>query len=134
MSAVRKGCCRLAKQLPCDRANIPILQVAPGAGRVTRLSAPPPVSTPKEVSPPSTTNGSANDIGGLAETSASHERDVADMTKAELAQERRSLLMKLFADTGTAKIPAVIRWRPRSPKCLLDKGIVSTCYWVVVWK
>ena len=88
-----------------------IRQVAPGAGRVTRLSAPPPVTTPKDVSPPSTANGSVNVNGndGLVEKGVAPERDVADMTKAELAQERRSLLMKLFADTGTAKIPAVIR-------------------------
>lgn len=35
--------------------------------------------------------------------------DWRSMTRRELAQERRSLLMKLFADTGTAKIPAVLR-------------------------
>lgn len=34
---------------------------------------------------------------------------LAELSKRELAQQRRSLLMKLFADTGTAKIPAVLR-------------------------
>lgn len=79
-------------------------QVGPGAGRVTKLSALPPAPVSKEVADPSSTQDSTN--GDVAEPST---RDVADMTKAELAQERRSLLMKLFADTGTAKIPAVIR-------------------------
>lgn len=85
---------------------------------MTRLSSLPPASVAKDAndsSPPSTstaeTNGSIN--GGPVEATASGSgrdvRDVAEMTKTELAQERRSLLMKLFADTGTAKIPAVIR-------------------------
>lgn len=49
----------------------------------------------------------AEKVAGQSEAdTGSH---VAAMSKRELAQERRSLLMKLFADTGTAKIPAVIR-------------------------
>ncbi|CAM9597424.1 unnamed protein product, partial [Ectocarpus sp. 13 AM-2016] len=79
-------------------------KVGPGAGRVTKLSALPPAPVSKEVTDHSATQDSTN--GDVAEPPT---RDVADMTKAELAQERRSLLMKLFADTGTAKIPAVIR-------------------------
>ncbi|CAM9436857.1 unnamed protein product, partial [Hapterophycus canaliculatus] len=84
-------------------------KVAPGAGKVTKLSALPPASVSKDgrATSASTTDGSVN--GGLAEPMAISERSVEEMTKAELAQERRSLLMKLFADTGTAKIPAVIR-------------------------
>ncbi|CAB1096828.1 unnamed protein product [Ectocarpus sp. CCAP 1310/34] len=79
-------------------------KVGPGAGRVTKLSALPPAPVSKEVTDHSLTQDSTN--GDVTEPPT---RDVADMTKAELAQERRSLLMKLFADTGTAKIPAVIR-------------------------
>eukprot|EP00752_Nemacystus_decipiens_P010813 g9618.t2 len=90
-------------------------KIAPGAGRVTRLSSLPPVSVVTDASPATTeANRSIDANGGPVEkTNTSGPgrdgRDVADMTKTELAQERRSLLMKLFADTGTAKIPAVIR-------------------------
>lgn len=58
----------------------------------------------------STANGSENGEGpNGVESAVGTERDLEDMSRKELAQERRALLMKLFADTGTAKIPAVIR-------------------------
>lgn len=81
----------------------------PGKGRVTKLSAPPPVVV---LSDPCLETGTVGG-GGAASMSGldgSGERDMADLSKKELAQERRSLLMKLFADTGTAKIPAVLRY------------------------
>lgn len=92
------------------------LQVAPGKGRVTKLSAPPPSPPPP---PPSVAkessihskgteyNASGEIIGvGIEADNTQH---TGELSKRELAQQRRSLLMKLFADTGTAKIPAVLR-------------------------
>lgn len=88
------------------------LQVAPGKGRVTKLSALPPAPVVEDNS----TNGSAN-----GEESG---RTLADMSRRELAQERRSLLMRLFADTGTAKIPGVVRYV--CPRLSKGKYFVAT--------
>lgn len=90
--------------------------MAPGAGKVTKLSALPPVSVAEDGGATSTSTRNESADADLAEPPVVSERNVEDMTKAELAQERRSLLMKLFADTGTAKIPAVIRSRQHKPK------------------
>lgn len=80
-------------------------QVAPGKGRVTKLSALPRVAVDSSTSESPNGEGS----GDVKEPTAGARRDLSSMSKYDLAQERRSLLMKLFADTGTAKIPAVIR-------------------------
>ncbi|CAM9826147.1 unnamed protein product, partial [Phaeothamnion confervicola] len=53
-----------------------------------------------------------NDGGGAAGalgTTPPLGPDGQPMSRADLAKERKSLLMKLFADTGTGKIPAVLR-------------------------
>lgn len=75
---------------------------------MTKLSAP-PVPVAKEEVPASTEDGEGN-----GDWTPSRERHWTELSRKELAQERRSLLMKLFADTGTAKIPAVLR-------CVQDK-------------
>jgi hypothetical protein len=36
--------------------------------------------------------------------------DGEPLTARQIAQERRTLLMKLFADTGTCKIPAIVKY------------------------
>ena len=87
----------------------------PGKGRVTKLSALPPAAVAKDASHTST-NGSINGEApaSTGDSTSGSGRSLADMSRRELAQERRSLLMRLFADTGTAKIPGVIRYvRPR---------------------
>lgn len=89
-------------------------QVTPGKGRVTKLSAPPPPPPPpvaEESSVDSTStayNASGVEIIGVG-VEADYAEHTGELSKRELAQQRRSLLMKLFADTGTAKIPAVLR-------------------------
>ena len=85
--------------------------MAPGKGRVTKLSALPPATVAKDASQAST-NGSVNGEapGSRVDSASGSGRSLAEMTRTELAQERRSLLMRLFADTGTAKIPGVIRY------------------------
>ncbi|CAM9140849.1 unnamed protein product, partial [Laminaria digitata] len=85
-------------------------KVAPGKGRVTKLSALPPAAVTKDASQ-SSTNGSVNGEApsSTEDSTSGSARSLADMTRRELAQERRSLLMRLFANTGTAKIPGVIR-------------------------
>lgn len=85
---------------------------------MTKLSALPPAAVTKDASQ-SSTNGSVNGEApsSTEDSTSGSARSLADMTRRELAQERRSLLMRLFANTGTAKIPGVVRYvRPRMYK------------------
>lgn len=78
---------------------------------MTKLSVLPPATVAKDASQASTNrsvNGEAP--GSRVDSASGSSRSLVDMTRTELAQERRSLLMRLFADTGTAKIPGVIRY------------------------
>lgn len=113
--AINKHIMLLLLLYPCSD------QVAPGKGRVTKLSTPPPRPPPPRPPPPPVIDDSSLDVttseksvsggaGAGARELAGHGRgDTAELSRRELAQQRRSLLMKLFADTGTAKIPAVLR-------------------------
>ena len=98
---------RDSRTLTANNLSIVCCKVPPGQGRVTKLSAPPVISVEEEEedTPAQCKGYSFND----QDPSHNYELDLAGMSRKQLAQERRSLLMKLFADTGTAKIPAVIR-------------------------